>query len=180
MKNRTLNELYKILLESINKDGFSRRFGVCAMIMYLHTKNIITDREHYKLIKYFKSQKPRKIFFGLIGVNENFINNESFIGSDFWWYKNDKGNEQRKLFIEHLINKTKPKLLIDIKQEYSIVYDNHKCDFKVINETKDPNIDTSEYINKPCPKCGENLLTQKDNDVYITFMNYVVLGIERI
>ena len=37
--------------------------------------------------------------------------------------------------------------------------DNKKCDYddkEVARETY------SEYVNKPCPKCGENLLTQED------------------
>lgn len=39
--------------------------------------------------------------------------------------------------------------------------DNPKCDFK------DDNVEFKDYakwLNKPCPKCGKNLLTQTDYD----------------
>lgn len=49
-------------------------------------------------------------------------------------------------------------------QEHLIVCDNQACDYKIKNETGDYNSDTSQYINMPCPLCGENLLTQKDYD----------------
>jgi len=54
--------------------------------------------------------------------------------------------------------------IIDISQEFLIVCDNVRCDFKIPNETGDPNIETSHYINAHCPKCGEILLTQQDYD----------------
>lgn len=53
--------------------------------------------------------------------------------------------------------------IIEIYQEYKIICDNPACDYKVKNESGDPNIDCSEFINKPCPICGENLLTKKDH-----------------
>jgi uncharacterized C2H2 Zn-finger protein len=54
--------------------------------------------------------------------------------------------------------------IIETYQEDLIVCDNQHCDFKIINETGDINTETKQYINIPCPKCGENLLTQKDYD----------------
>lgn len=57
--------------------------------------------------------------------------------------------------------------LIEINQDYLIVCDNKECDFKIVNPTGEPNHDTSCYINMPCPRCGENLLTEKD---YLTFL----------
>lgn len=54
------------------------------------------------------------------------------------------------------------KQLIEVKQEYLIVCDNTACDYKILNETGNPFIDVKEYINKPCPKCGDNLLTEDD------------------
>ena len=53
--------------------------------------------------------------------------------------------------------------IIEIYQEDLIVCDNPTCTYKVKNETGDPNIDTSKFINAPCPFCGENLLTEQDN-----------------
>jgi hypothetical protein len=54
--------------------------------------------------------------------------------------------------------------IFEMYQEDLIVCDNEKCDFKIKNETGDYNTETKQYINMPCPKCGENLLTQKDYD----------------
>ncbi len=67
--------------------------------------------------------------------------------------------------------------LIEITQETLIQCDNPLCDYVIKNETKDINADISMYINKPCPKCGENLLTEEDYHTskkllkYVNFMN---------
>jgi len=57
------------------------------------------------------------------------------------------------------------KKLIEITNEHNIVCDNPYCDYKAIHK---PNVDINDYLNsylnKPCPLCGENLLTQKDYD----------------
>lgn len=54
--------------------------------------------------------------------------------------------------------------LIEIHQEYLIVCDNKQCDYKVKNETGIPNDEESDkFLNVPCPKCGENLLTEQDH-----------------
>ena len=44
-----------------------------------------------------------------------------------------------------------------------IICDNTECDF-TIKSTLDQaeNLDFSPYLNMPCPKCGENLLTEQD------------------
>ena len=52
--------------------------------------------------------------------------------------------------------------LIEIDQENLVECDDLECDFEVTNETKDPNVDITSYLNQPCPKCGENLLTEED------------------
>lgn len=44
--------------------------------------------------------------------------------------------------------------------EHIVVCDH--CDYKVDSPTGDPNEDSSMYLNKPCPKCGTNLLTEQD------------------
>lgn len=54
------------------------------------------------------------------------------------------------------------KKLIEMDQKSLIICDNKDCDYEILNETGDPNIDIKSYINKPCPKCGDNLLTEKD------------------
>lgn len=37
--------------------------------------------------------------------------------------------------------------------------DNPNCDFSDLSVTME---ETSQWLNKPCPKCGENLLTEED------------------
>ncbi len=49
--------------------------------------------------------------------------------------------------------------LIEATQQHLIVCDNINCDY-TIPYMED--IDTIIYINKPCPKCRENLLTERD------------------
>lgn len=51
-----------------------------------------------------------------------------------------------------------------------IMCDNPKCDFT------DPTVtDFPSYINKPCPKCGENLLTEEDFKVHENMMAMIKL-----
>ena len=54
------------------------------------------------------------------------------------------------------------KKLIESYHENSIECDNPQCDFVIPNETEDPNAPLDKYLNQPCPKCGENLLTEDD------------------
>lgn len=54
--------------------------------------------------------------------------------------------------------------LIEATQEHLVVCD--KCGYKVKNETGDPWADIDKYLNKPCPECGENLLTAEDLSSY--------------
>ena len=44
--------------------------------------------------------------------------------------------------------------------------DNPKCDFL---DQDSPDERIAEWLNVPCPKCGENLLTQKDLDSVLEF-----------
>lgn len=52
------------------------------------------------------------------------------------------------------------KKLIETYREFAVVCDNEECLYTIKNEGQD----TKQYINKLCPSCGENLLTQKDYD----------------
>lgn len=52
-------------------------------------------------------------------------------------------------------------LLIEVNQEDLVVCDNPKCDFHVPC-TEENKHELSYYVNIPCPKCGENLLTEQD------------------
>ena len=65
--------------------------------------------------------------------------------------------------------------LIEMTQEHLIVCDNINCNYTVENPTKDVNVSIKEYLNKPCPKCGDNLLTEKDfkeSEKLIRFANW--------
>ena len=63
--------------------------------------------------------------------------------------------------------------LIELHQEYSIVCDNKRCGYKIKNETGDPNVDISGYLNSPCPNCGENLLTEEDYSNSIRALRFI-------
>ncbi len=66
------------------------------------------------------------------------------------------------------------KKLIEIqKQDYLVVCDNKNCDYKVENPTKDPRHNINGFLNVPCPKCGENLLTEEDLNTYKNFLKSV-------
>ncbi len=52
--------------------------------------------------------------------------------------------------------------IYEVHQSVLIKCDNPRCDFSIPNESGDPNTDTSEYVDMPCPKCDANLLTKKD------------------
>ena len=62
--------------------------------------------------------------------------------------------------------------LIEKQQGSLVTCDNPKCDYTV------PYTDATEkylvlYIDKPCPKCGENLLTMEDYLQHQNLMKYV-------
>jgi len=62
--------------------------------------------------------------------------------------------------------------LIEHTQEHSIVCDNIACNYKVL-KSEDDRTQIGYYLNRPCPDCGENLLTEKDLRDYINLMKYV-------
>lgn len=59
--------------------------------------------------------------------------------------------------------------LIEIEHTSLIQCDNKPCDFTV-PVPPDGNMDTSKWLNVPCPKCGDNLLTEEDHYRYKSFM----------
>jgi len=63
--------------------------------------------------------------------------------------------------------------LIEMSIENSIQCDNKKCNFVIKSQTGDPHEDISMYVNVPCPKCGENLLTEKDHLQSLAFLKKV-------
>lgn len=52
--------------------------------------------------------------------------------------------------------------LIEHTQENFIVCDNPECDFVIPNNIIGTHLDDKDFIDQPCPKCGENLLTEED------------------
>lgn len=64
--------------------------------------------------------------------------------------------------------------LIKIKQKYFIMCDNKNCDFKILNKNEiiDPYY-IKKYLNADCPKCGENLLTEKDYLDSVKLLNLI-------
>ena len=52
-------------------------------------------------------------------------------------------------------------LLIEVNQKDLLVCDNEKCDFHIPHTVENKN-ELVSYLNVPCPKCGENLLTEQD------------------
>lgn len=63
--------------------------------------------------------------------------------------------------------------LIKTTQEDLIVCDNPDCNFKILNVNKDVNADLSSYLNVACPKCGENLLTERDYKTYLALIKCI-------
>lgn len=60
---------------------------------------------------------------------------------------------------------------IEIKQS-GLQCDNKKCDWKDLSI---PHTDYEKYIDFPCPKCGENVLTEHDYSLSVIFHNAVDL-----
>ena len=53
--------------------------------------------------------------------------------------------------------------IIEITQEYGIHCNNKHCDYTVTYDEGEISIsETKKWLNKPCPKCGQNLLTERD------------------
>ena len=67
----------------------------------------------------------------------------------------------------------KKRKLIDPVQEHIVVCDNPACDYKLANPTKDPRHEIENYLNKPCPECGQNLLTKRDLDDYMRMLKVI-------
>lgn len=60
--------------------------------------------------------------------------------------------------------------LIKIEKIGGIKCDNPKCDYK--DSTVRPQ-DYLSWLNKPCPKCGSNLLTKEDLLTFINLLKFV-------
>lgn len=59
------------------------------------------------------------------------------------------------------LNNMEDKKIVEITGEGGIQCDNSDCDYTISVNVED----YKDWVNKPCPKCGENLLTQEDFDM---------------
>lgn len=95
---RTLKELYQLVLDNFDKSDILAQ-GICIKITELCSNSMISDSEYYFLIKNLDKNKPK-------WYNSKFWWNLNYIESPGWWWKlTEEGNEQRKLFLQHLIKK---------------------------------------------------------------------------
>ena len=62
--------------------------------------------------------------------------------------------------------------LIETNQKYLVVCDNPKCDYTVPYTEESAKL-ISQYIDKPCPECGDNLLTREDYHKYNKIMSII-------
>lgn len=62
--------------------------------------------------------------------------------------------------------------LIEISKKSLLVCDNEKCDYEIPYSEEEEKM-VIKYINKPCPECGENLLTAEDYLTHEKLMNTV-------
>lgn len=63
--------------------------------------------------------------------------------------------------------------LIEHTQENHLECDNPNCDFVLPVTAENELMDTYQWINTPCPKCGDNLLTMEDYILDRKFMNRI-------
>lgn len=133
MKEKTLKELYTILFNNINflkKEPETIKYfddeekGLCDLISFLekghpilkkdnHFGEVWTWKHYYNrheaniLYKDFIKRKPKwynSKFWWNKSFNKFNLDNK-FHRKSYWWELNEKGNIQRKLFIESIIKK---------------------------------------------------------------------------
>lgn len=92
---KPLNELYQLVLD--NFDLYDK-WGICIKICRLYKHNIISNYELDLLLENLDKNKPK-------WYNSKFWWNKHFSLGAYWWKLTEEGNEQRKLFLQHLIKK---------------------------------------------------------------------------
>lgn len=93
---RSFKELYKLVIDNLENNP--EYYSVCESIGNLYLKGNITYEEQSKLRIHFRENKPNENRY------KEFYNHPSFQGNMYWWRLNKEGNEQRILFIKHLLN----------------------------------------------------------------------------
>lgn len=94
---RPLHELYELLLDHFDEDG------ICDSITSIWFNDIISFDEKTILKSHFISQKPTK------RLHTEFFIHDTFTGKGWWWGVSGLSTDQRKLFIQKMIEITKPK-----------------------------------------------------------------------
>lgn len=95
---RSIKELYQIVLDNFDL-MIKAESGICMVIVRCWYYDLITSDEKFALLKHFKKQRPTWY------KNVKFYYHNSYVNRMFWWKYGEEGNEQRKLFLKHLINK---------------------------------------------------------------------------
>lgn len=93
MKTRTLKELYEILL------NYSVNNGICHNIDDIYAISRISYKEYELLKRDFNKRKP--FIFSKFFWHKSF---QKFSHGYSYWWNGKESNEQRKLFIQHIIN----------------------------------------------------------------------------
>lgn len=88
--------MYILLLDNYN-DNYN--LGICRNINILLNKKLINKEEHYILLDDFSRRKPS--ILSKFYWDKSFINNIN----GYWWSITPEGFEQRKKYIQHIINK---------------------------------------------------------------------------
>ena len=87
---RNLKQLYQLLLDEFDNIPVD---GICLKIEY-------SEMFHEEMDFLDNDFQNRKIKWW-----SKFYWNDSFRGQQgFWWTNNEKGNKQRKLYLQHIIN----------------------------------------------------------------------------
>ncbi|WP_300571193.1 hypothetical protein [Flavobacterium sp.] len=93
LDNKLKIEILTKVLVRLEEDHFHR--GICYHI------ETITFSDYHKvyeaMAKWFKNQKPRP------RKHFEFAKSDAFYGGMWWWIRDNRGLEERKKFVNHLI-----------------------------------------------------------------------------
>lgn len=94
---RDLKTLYQLVLDNFDKTWCH---GTCMKLYDLKDFKILTQEEINIIIKDFHSNRKIKWW-------SRFYYHGSFISSNvgYWWDNNHEGHQQRKKYLQHIINK---------------------------------------------------------------------------
>lgn len=104
---KSLYSIYKIVL-SIAKKRNITDYGICHNISIAKGNDRITSKEEEKVIKHFKSCRPTFNRFADFREHPSYhwLDDKPF--GAYWWETDREGYNQRLLFLQALIEDTKP------------------------------------------------------------------------